>query len=130
MNKLTLKKALLKVTGCGIQHDGWPCAACFYSISKKLTYKDWQAVLLKRGDYKAENLNNLPKNIDRSLKKILSLCNKKRPYMEQKQSYSYYDCPKCSVALMLDNNRQDDFICPFCDFNIDQWLRDGKVMDI
>ncbi|MEK7499024.1 MAG: hypothetical protein AAB649_00270, partial [Patescibacteria group bacterium] len=61
-----LKTALVEKTSCAIQHDGWPCGTCFFSISKKLTNKDWQAVLLFRGDYSREDLDNLPKNLDRS----------------------------------------------------------------
>jgi len=73
MKKSELKKVLLNATGCGLQHAGWPCGTCFFSISKKLTNKDWQAVLLFRGDNKKENLKNLPANIEASLEKTLKL---------------------------------------------------------
>jgi hypothetical protein len=75
ITKKQLKTALRKATGCRIQHTGWPCGTCFFSISDKLTNKDWQAVLLFRGDYKRKELNNLPKDINKSLEKVLSLCN-------------------------------------------------------
>jgi hypothetical protein len=42
-------------------------------MSKKLTNADWQAVLLKRGDYVAEKLDNLPKDIEKSLLKTLAI---------------------------------------------------------
>ena len=67
-----MKKALGKKTMCGLHH-GWPCGTCFYAISKKLTNKDLQALLLFRGDYKKEDLNNLPKDINKSLVKIYDL---------------------------------------------------------
>jgi hypothetical protein len=69
---------LRSVTGCTIQHDGWPCGTCFFSISKKLTNADWQAVLLKRGDYKKETMDNLPKDIEASLKKTLKLAKERK----------------------------------------------------
>ena len=68
--KQKLKQILLDATGCGIQHDGWPCGTCFFNMSEKLTNKDWQALLLFRGDYKKEDLDNLPKEINKSLEKI------------------------------------------------------------
>jgi hypothetical protein len=76
MKKSVLKKALRNATGCGIQHNGWPCGTCFFSIDGPLTNKDWQAVLLFRGDYKKEQLNNLPKDIENSLEKVLKLASK------------------------------------------------------
>jgi len=76
MNKLTLKRALRERTGCVIQHNGWPCGTCFFSMSKKLTNADWQALLLFRGDYKESDLDNLPENLDTSLEKILKIATK------------------------------------------------------
>ena len=75
MNKQYLKAQLRKATGCTIQHDGWPCGTCFFRINDSLSNADWQAVLLTRGDYKKEDLDNLPQNIEESLKKVASLCN-------------------------------------------------------
>lgn len=74
MNKLMLKRALRAATGCALQHTGWPCGTCFFSLSKRLTNKDWQALLLYRGDYKKEALDNLPCDIKKSLQKIFSIC--------------------------------------------------------
>lgn len=73
VSKDALHEVLLDATGCRIQHDGWPCGTCFFAISEKLTNKDWQAVLLTRGDYKEQELDNLPKNINRSLTKVVKL---------------------------------------------------------
>ena len=73
MDKMKLKKALKKKTHCSLQHDGWPCGTCFFAMGKKLTNKDWQALLLFRGDNKKEDLNNLPRNIDASLEKIYKI---------------------------------------------------------
>ncbi len=73
MEKIILKNALRKATGCTIQHTGWPCGTCFFAINKKLTNQDWQAVLLFRGDYEKSDLDNLPKNIPATLEKVLSL---------------------------------------------------------
>jgi len=74
VNKLKLKRALYKKTFCNIQHNGWPCPTCFFSISPKLTNKDWQALLLFRGDCEKLDLNNLPKDCEKSLEKIYKLC--------------------------------------------------------
>ena len=46
MDKRTLKRALRAKTGCTVQHDGWPCGTCFFSINSELNNQDWQAVLL------------------------------------------------------------------------------------
>ena len=78
MNKTKLKRALSRATGCRIQHTGWPCWTCFFSMSKRLTNKDWQALLLFRGDYKKEGLNNLPVDIEKSLQKILTIAERRR----------------------------------------------------
>lgn len=76
VTRTELKKALLNATGCDIQHDGWTCGTCFFAISEKMTNKDWQAVLLTRGDYKEWELDNLPRNIQKSLKKVVKLADK------------------------------------------------------
>jgi hypothetical protein len=72
-SKATLKKALRNATHCTLQHDGWTCGSCFFAISNKLTNADWQSVLLKRGDYARDMLDNLPKDIGASLRKTLKL---------------------------------------------------------
>lgn len=69
-----LKKALLKATGCTLQHNGWTCGTCFFTIDDKLTNKDWQTVLYIRGDYELQNLNNLPSSMVKSIEKILKVC--------------------------------------------------------
>ena len=73
MNKIRLKRALKKKTYCAIQHDGWPCGTCFFFMSGTLTNQDWQALLLYRGDYKKEDLDNLPPDIKVSLEKIYKI---------------------------------------------------------
>lgn len=73
MNKIVLK-ALKKATGCMIQHTGWPCGTCFFSISKELNNQDWQLVLLIRGDNEEDDLDNLPKDREKSYLKILKCC--------------------------------------------------------
>jgi adenylylsulfate kinase-like enzyme len=70
MTKTQLKNELKQKTGCTIQYTGWPCGTCFFAMSKKLTNKDWQSLLLFRGDYKKEDLNNLPKNVNARIEKI------------------------------------------------------------
>lgn len=70
MNKREFKKDLHFVTMCAIQHNGWPCGTCFFSISDDLTNQDWQSVLWYRGDYKKEDLNNLPDKPMESIKKV------------------------------------------------------------
>lgn len=72
--KLKLKKALREATTCTIQHDGWTCGTCFFAISKKLTNTDWQTVLCVRGDYPKADLPNLPKNIKKTVDKIIKYC--------------------------------------------------------
>jgi hypothetical protein len=74
MNKRNLKRALKRKTGCAVQHDGWPCGTCFFALSKELTNQDWQALLLYRGDYTKDELDNLPDGINASLDKILEAC--------------------------------------------------------
>lgn len=73
--KKNFKKLLKRKTLCSIQHNGWPCGTCFFALSKTLTNQDWQALLLYRGDYRKEDLDNLPENIEKSLKKIYKLIN-------------------------------------------------------
>lgn len=68
-----LKIALDRATGCHIQHTGWTCGTCFYALSPKLTNKHWQVVLAVRGDYDTSELDNLPKNIPATIKKIIKL---------------------------------------------------------
>lgn len=77
MNKAELKKALKQVTGCTLQYNGWCCGTCFFSISEKFTNKDWQLVLLIRGDYEEKDLTNLPKDREESYEKIIKLCGSK-----------------------------------------------------
>lgn len=76
MNKTELKKLLFQATGCGIQ-DGWCCGTCFFAISKKLNNRDWQTVLFVRGGYSKEELDNLPKDIDKRLERIKKIILKK-----------------------------------------------------
>lgn len=71
---MALKKGTLN---CSVQH-GWTCGTCFFAISRKLTNKDWQAVLLTRGDYELKDLNNLPDDIQKSLKKTHDLALNKK----------------------------------------------------
>lgn len=52
MKREELKEALYKKLGCDMQHDGWPCGTCFFSIDDSLTNQDWQALLFFRGDYR------------------------------------------------------------------------------
>ncbi len=56
MNKKEFKKKLKERTSCSIQHNGWTCGTCFFSISKKLTNDHWRAVLYFRGDYTKEEI--------------------------------------------------------------------------
>jgi hypothetical protein len=80
MTKNFLKKLLREKTcGCVIQHTGWPCGTCFFAISEKLTNKDWQTVLLFRGDYKRKDLNNIPKDkagVEKQLERIVKIISK------------------------------------------------------
>ena len=73
VSKREFKIKLLEETMCGAQHTGWSCGTCFFAISETLTNSDWQTLLLYRGDYKESNLDNLPKDRDKSLKKIWDL---------------------------------------------------------
>jgi len=69
-----VKKALARATECEVQHDGWTCGTCFFALSKTLTNQDWQALLLFRGDYAENELDNLPPDIDHSIKLVMALC--------------------------------------------------------
>ena len=73
MNRNTLQNELETATGCAMQHDGWPCGTCFFAMGEGLTNQDWQAVLVSRGDYKAEDMDNLPNDIAASLDKVLQI---------------------------------------------------------
>lgn len=73
MTKTELKKVLKRATNCTVQHNGWTCGTCFFAMSDNLNNQDWQAVLLFRGDYKKEDLNNLPQSIENSLIKTMSI---------------------------------------------------------
>jgi hypothetical protein len=42
----------MRLTGCALQHNGWPCGTCFESTFKDGPDSLWQTVLLLRGDYK------------------------------------------------------------------------------
>jgi len=75
MDKRKFKKLLSDRTLCTIQHNGWTCGTCFFSMSKKFTEQDWQSVLLYRGDYKAKELTNLPKDYMNSIDKVFKILN-------------------------------------------------------
>ncbi len=77
MKKTKMRKALREATGCTIQHTGYPCGTCFFALSEELTNQDWQALLLFRGDYKRENLDNLPDDVEQSLDNIYTLATEK-----------------------------------------------------
>jgi len=77
MEMNSLRTTLVNATaGCEVQ-DGWPCGTCFFDLSDELTNEDWQLVLLLRGDYAEKDLGNLPKNRDKSLKKIIEICSRR-----------------------------------------------------
>ena len=67
INKQEFKHKLRMETMCGIQHTGWSCGTCFLTMSETLTNSDWQSLLLYRGQYEKDELDNLPKNIDKSI---------------------------------------------------------------
>ena len=73
MTKTEVKRVLKNATRCAIQHTGYPCGTCFFSISDKLDNQDWQALLLFRGDYEKEELDNLPNSVENALEKIMSI---------------------------------------------------------
>ena len=73
IDKDKVQDMLEAATLCTIQHDGWTCGSCFFAISEELDGSDWQNILLLRGDYKKEELDNLPIDREKSLKKIYKL---------------------------------------------------------
>tara|TARA_R100001039_G_C1774972_1_gene64694 strand:- start:3 stop:239 length:237 start_codon:yes stop_codon:yes gene_type:complete len=73
INRQEFKHKLRMETMCGIQYTGWSCGTCFFTMSETLTNSDWQNLLLYRGDYKEDDLNNLPKNKKESINKIWGL---------------------------------------------------------
>jgi len=73
INRQEFKHKLRMETMCGSQHDGWTCGTCFLTMSDTLTNSDWQNLLLYRGDYKEDDLNNLPKDKRKSMNKIWGL---------------------------------------------------------
>ena len=72
-SKETMQNELEIETMCTIQHDGWTCGSCFFTISEELDNSDWQNILLLRGDYKESDLDNLPKDREESLIKIYNI---------------------------------------------------------
>ena len=54
MDKRKFKSRLKAKTMCSIQHDGWTCGTCFFSLSETLTNLHWRCVLNYRGDYSDE----------------------------------------------------------------------------
>lgn len=76
--KHNIKELLDMTCGCGIQNfddelGPWTCGTCFFSINDKFTNMDWQTILYIRGDYKKKDLNNLPKNINKRLERIIEI---------------------------------------------------------
>ena len=69
-----MKEIVEEATGCILQHNGWTCGTCFFSISSSFNNKDWQNILLFRGDYKEKDLDNLPSDRIKSLEKVYSEC--------------------------------------------------------
>jgi len=73
--KEQVKKHLQDKVGCDIQHEGFPCGTCFFTLDTKkpLDNSDWQLILYLRGDDKKENLHNLPdeKEYEDRIKNIL-----------------------------------------------------------
>jgi len=63
--KETLRRLLVKETGCALQYrfgpgTGWPCNSCFHAIDLPLQHdihEYWLAVLAERGDYPDEPKN-------------------------------------------------------------------------
>ena len=73
MDRELLKDKLFEKTNCDIQHDGWPCGTCFLASNDLFSNQDWQSLLLFRGDYKKEELDNLPDDPDLRIERIYSL---------------------------------------------------------
>jgi len=50
--------------GCNVQHKGCPCRTCFYALcdelglSNKRGHEFWKVVLVLRGDYGEEEMQN------------------------------------------------------------------------
>ena len=65
-----MQECVGNATGCNAQHDGWTCGSCFFAVSEELNNQDWQNLLLLRGDYKENELNNLPQDRNKSMNKI------------------------------------------------------------
>lgn len=60
-SKREVKQVFRLKTRCAIQHTGWPCGTCFFALPlPRLTNADWQALLRFRGDYREQDLDNLP----------------------------------------------------------------------
>lgn len=75
LSRTCLKKALYRVLRCNIQHDGWPCGTCFFSLAEdRLDNSDWQSLLYYRGDHELQHLDNLPKMWKRRITKIYNIC--------------------------------------------------------
>ena len=73
--KTKLRQILYNGTnGCCIQYQGFPCGTCFF-ITEELTNRDWQMVLLLRGDTKIKDLDNLPekKDWENTIKNIIKI---------------------------------------------------------
>ena len=71
-----MKEQLLFATmGCGIQHNGWTCGSCFFSIGDNLNNKHLQSILYFRGDYKVKDLDNLPigENYEKYINEVYKL---------------------------------------------------------
>ena len=68
-----LKNLLFEKTRCNIQHNGWTCGTCFFATSNRFTNIDWQTILLVRGDYKKSELDNLPKDVEKRVKRIIKI---------------------------------------------------------
>ena len=69
-----LKKLLKDKTSCTIQHNGWCCGTCFFTISQELDNTDWRSLLLYRGDYNKEQIILPSEVVKESLNKIYKLC--------------------------------------------------------
>ena len=54
-SRTALKRALRRVTGCDIQHNGWPCDTCF-NTHPLANDSDWTAILAYRGDYESSRV--------------------------------------------------------------------------
>jgi len=80
-----LKALLRNKSGCEMQHTGWTCGTCFFSISKDLDNKEWQTVLFVRGDYDLfeevtdrkqyflDDISKDPSELAETLKKVIKI---------------------------------------------------------